>query len=115
MSDFYATEWTALNQDAVLSLVQDRDLTGETWRVLVGVIGLMDHQNHIRVRPCDVAEHLGIVTGNVSRQIKLLASKGVLLPGKRRAWRLNPLYGFKGDPDRGLRRAPGGELVLVDQ
>lgn len=116
MSDFYGDGWGALNQEPWLDHIPDREITGETWRVLFAVLATLDKGNRVRVRTSEIAEITMMSPSQVSVQIKKLLEKEILFPGKRKweGWRLNPRYGFKGEPDKQLRRAPGGELVLVD-
>ncbi len=115
LSDFFHRDWMALHEPAWGELAKDREMmTGETWRVLFCMVGHTEESNHIRMGAVHVAEELGIGPGQAQRAIKRLAAKGVLRKGKMYGWRLDPLYGYKGDPTGRLGRAPDGTLVLLD-
>lgn len=115
MTDFFQTEWLALHEPALAELAKMRDLmTGETARVLMCMIAFVEDSNHIRMGAVHVAEELGIGANQAARAIRRLEEAGVLIKGRRFGWRLNPHYGYKGDPDKGLRRDKDGNLVLID-
>ena len=117
MSDFYNEGWGAWSDDGFAELARRRDFTGETLRVLLTIISSLGKGNYVCVDNADIARYLGIRTYHAARQIRMLASAGVLLAYEKnayRGWRLNPRYGFKGEPDKSLRRTAAGKLVLVD-
>jgi Firmicute plasmid replication protein (RepL) len=113
MSDFYEEDWGCWRGEAFVEIGKHREFTGETLRVLFVLIGCTGRANRIMISPEQTADELGIRKDRVTAQMKKLAEAGILLKAKY-DWRLNPRYGFKGEPDKDLRRAPGGELVLVD-
>lgn len=113
VSDFYGTEWSVLPQPAILELAKRKDLSGETLRVLLVLFSMVEQHNRLRIYPEQVADELGVRVDSVRERIAKLVDAGVLKQLKY-GWELTPRYGFKGDPDKDLRRAPGGELVLVD-
>ena len=88
------------NQDALQAIAQDKDLTTEPYRVLMILLGKLDFENWIHVSQTEIAEILNMKRQQVSRAIKLLEKKGILLRspkiGRSYGYRLNPYYGWKG-------------------
>jgi MarR family protein len=97
----YGNDWFMANQQALLTLAQDKDITRESYRVLMVLLGRLNFENWIHVPHKEIAEMLHMHASNVSRAIKLLERKGILLRstlGSSRlyGYRLNPYYGWKG-------------------
>jgi DNA-binding MarR family transcriptional regulator len=89
------------NQQALLTLAQDKDIIGECYRVLMVLLGRLNFENWIHVPHKEIAEALDMHESNVSRAIKLLERKGILLRSPKDSsrlygYRLNPYYGWKG-------------------
>jgi predicted transcriptional regulator len=80
----------------------DEDLTKEAYRVLLYLCGRLQFENFIQIKQSDICEALKIKKQNVSRAVKLLLGKGIIERhpdvGNAYAFRLNPTYGYKGDP-----------------
>lgn len=87
-------------QDSFIEIAKDPDMTGETLRVLMYLYGLLDFENYIQQSQKDIVEGLGMRKEHVSRAMKLLASKQIILEGPKvgrsKCYRLNPNYGWKG-------------------
>lgn len=87
-------------QDSFIEIAKDPEMTGETLRVLMYLYGLLDFENYIQQSQKDIAEGLGMRKENVSRAMKLLTSKQIVLEGPKvgrsKCFRLNPDYGWKG-------------------
>ena len=92
--------WFMAFQDSFIEIAKDPEMTGETLRVLMYLYGLLDFENYIQQSQKDIAEGLGMRKENVSRAMKLLTSKQIVLEGPKvgrsRCYRLNPDYGWKG-------------------
>ena len=75
-------------------------MTGETYKVLMYLYSKLDFENFIQQSQMDIAEGLGIQSKRVSRAMKVLTSKQIVLEGPKvgrsRCYRLNPNYGWKG-------------------
>lgn len=88
-----------LSKEAFLKLAEDR-LTGEVSRVLHYLLSKVDFENHINVAQTEIAANLGLQKTNVSRAVKLLCDKGIILKGPKvgrfATYRLNADYGWKG-------------------
>ena len=88
------------NQEALLALAKDKEIPGEAFRILMFLLHRLDFENYIQVAQKEISETLKINKVNVSRAIKLLCDKGILLRGPKvgrsYCFRLNPYYGWKG-------------------
>lgn len=86
-------------QDGFIELAEDREMTSEPMRVLMFLFGKLDFENYIHLRQKTIAERLGMAHQNVSRSMKLLVQKQIILTHSVegvRCYRLNPNYGWKG-------------------
>ena len=96
----YAKGWIMNSQEALELLATDEDLTKEAFRVLMFLMARLDFENWIQVSQKEIAEKLNMHKQNISRAIKLLQSKEILIRGpkigKSYAFRLNPDFGWKG-------------------
>ena len=96
----YAGGWIMTNQEALLALATDREISGETYRVLMFLLYKLDFENFIQVSQVEIAQALGMRKSNVSRAVRVLCDKGILLRGPKvgrsYCFRLNPHYGWKG-------------------
>lgn len=96
----YAGGWVMNSQEALEILATDRDLKGETYRVLLFLLSRLDFENWIQVPQTEIAERLEMHKQDVNKAVKLLESKGIILRGPKvgrsHAFRLNPYYGWKG-------------------
>jgi DNA-binding transcriptional ArsR family regulator len=96
----YAKGWVMNSQDALELLAKDKDLTGETLRVLMFLMARLDFENWIQITVTEIGKELELKQPNVSRAILLLEEKGIILRGPKvgrsYAFRLNPYFGWKG-------------------
>lgn len=97
----YGDQWLTTYQPPWLGLATDPDITLVTWRVLGWAISALAYGNWLDCSPTVIGRTLGIARPNVSRQLRLLASKGVLIPGglgraSCRRYRLAPIYAWRG-------------------
>lgn len=92
--------WFMAFQDSFIEIAKDPDMTGETLRVLMYLYGLLDFENYIQQSQKEIAEGLRMRKEHVSRAMKLLTSKQIVLEGPKvgrsKCFRLNPDYGWKG-------------------
>lgn len=92
--------WFMAFQDSFEEIAKDPEMTGETYKVLMYLYSKLDFENFIQQSQMDVAEGLGIQKQRVSRAMKLLTSKQIVLEGPKvgrsKCYRLNPNYGWKG-------------------
>lgn len=114
----YGRRFFMTNQDGFIMLARDRELTLEPKNVLLFLCGHLDFDNYIQVPQTAIAEALEMKTSAVSRAVKLLVKKGILLRGPKvgrsYAFRLNPNYGYKGKVHH-LHRDHTGKLHLVNR
>jgi len=87
-------------QEVFLAMAKDREMTGEVVRVLHYFFGKLDFENYIHLAQSEIAEALGLQKTNVSRAVKILCGKGIILKGPKVGrsitYRLNSDYGWKG-------------------
>ena len=96
----YIQGWVMNSQQAMLSLAKDKDIKGETHRVLWFIGGILDFENWVTLSITEIAQELGLKQPSASRAIKVLEKKGIILRGPKLgrsfAFRLNPEFGWKG-------------------
>ena len=111
----YGWRYCIMAQDAMTMIAADKEITGATLKVFIYMAGRLDFENYIRIQQTEIVEALGMQKPNVSRAVKLLESKNILLRGPKvgqsYSWRMNPNFGYKGDP-RGKVYRVGEELVF---
>lgn len=87
-------------QEAFIALAQDKDIIGRPRRVLDYMFGKLGFENYICIQQKEICEALDLHKSDVSDSIKLLLSKGIILPGPKlgrsKSYRLNSDYGWKG-------------------
>jgi DNA-binding MarR family transcriptional regulator len=116
----YDKRWFIMAQDALVILAKDKDLTLEPKNVLLYLLSQLDFENFMHVPQVEIAETLGMDKSKVSKAIKLLTEKGILIRGPKQArsssFRLNPNFGYKGNPSGKVYRTKDGrrEFRVVD-
>ena len=92
--------WFMAFQDAFEEIAKDPELTLEPKNVLFYLYSKLDFENFIQQSQADIAEGLGIKKQQVSRAMKMLIAKQIILEGPKvgrsKCYRLNPNYGWKG-------------------
>ena len=87
-------------QDAIISISEDREMTGEMLRVWLNLLGRMSFENWVTVPQAELCKALGMQKQNVSRAIRKLTEKGLILKGPKlgrtSAYKLNSNYAWKG-------------------
>lgn len=96
----YSKGWVMNSQEALELLATDKDLKGETYRVLLLLLSRLDFENWIQVTQTEISEKLEMKKPNVSKAISILEDKSIILRGPKigrtYAFRLNPYFGWKG-------------------
>ena len=96
----YSKGWVMNSQEALELLATDKDLKGETYRVLLILLSRLDFENWIQVTQTEISEKLEMKKPNVSKAISILEEKGIILRGPKigrtYAFRFNPSFGWKG-------------------
>ena len=81
-------------------LARDPDMTGEAYRVFLKMVSNLDWENYIKITQKEISEDLGIRKQHVSRAVKLLVDKGIIIKGPKsglsNTYKLNEFYGWKG-------------------
>jgi hypothetical protein len=112
----YGRQWFIMAQDAWLALAKDKELTLAPKNVLLYLLSQLDFENFIQVQQVDIAKALEMDKAKVSKAIKLLLEKGVLIRGPKLArsssFRLNPNFGYKGNPSGKVYRTADGRRAF---
>ena len=99
-------------QNGLMTLASYR-LTGETYSVMLYLMGKLSFDNWINVTQIEIGKNLGLSQPNVARAMKVLVEKNIILEGPRKGrchtYRLNYAIGYKGDEGR---QTKGGFKVL---
>jgi DNA-binding transcriptional regulator GbsR (MarR family) len=97
----YGKGWVMNSQDAAILLAKDKDIKGETHRVLWFIIGILDFENWVQLSITEMAKELNMHQPDVSKAIKVLEDKEIILRGPKvgrsYAFMLNPDFGWKGN------------------
>lgn len=91
--------WIMTFQDSLEIIATDKDLTGQTLKVMLLLMGNLEFENYIKVRQTDVAKKLEMHKTDVSKAMRVLVGKGIILKvkeGTTTGYKLNPHYGWKG-------------------
>lgn len=87
-------------QEKFKTIAKDPDMTWGSAKVLMYLFGELDFENFIYCSQKDIAEELEMQQSHVSRAIRFLISKQIILEspkiGRVKCYRLNPNYGWKG-------------------
>lgn len=87
-------------------------------QVFLYLCSRLDFENFIQVPQAEIVEVLKMDKANVSKAVKMLVEKGILIRGPKvghsYAFRLNPNYGYKGNPKGKVYRTPLGDLQLIE-
>jgi hypothetical protein len=120
IEECYDKRWFIMAQDALVALAKDNDLTGRSLRVLLYLLGRLDFENFIQVAQIEIADDLNLHKQAVSNCVSVLEKKGIIIRGPKRSrsssFRLNPNFGYKGDPSGKVYRTKDGrrEFRVVD-
>lgn len=71
----YGKGWVMNSQDAAILLAKDRDIKGETHRVLWIIIGILDFENWVQLSVTEIAKELTMHRPDVSKAMKVLEEK----------------------------------------
>lgn len=91
--------WMMTFQDSLEIIATDEDLTGQTLKVMLLLMGNLEFENYITIKQVSIAEKLKIDKADVSKAMKLLVNKSIILKvkeGTTTGYKLNPNYGWKG-------------------
>lgn len=95
--------WFVGFQDAFATISEDKEMTLEVTRVWMQLVSKMGFENFVYIPQKEVAESLNIQRSQVSRSIKKLVNKGLLVEGPKinraSSYRLNLDHVWKGSGD----------------
>ena len=96
----YGKGWVMNSQEAMVAVAKDKDIKGETHRVLWFIGGILDFENWVQISITEIANELNLKQPHVSRAMKVLEDKQIILRGPKvgrsYAFMLNPEFGWKG-------------------
>ena len=96
----YGKGWVMNSQEALEIVAKDKDIKGETYRVLFLICARLDFENWVQISVTEIANELGMHQPDVSKAMKVLETKEIILRGPKvgrsYAFMLNPEFGWKG-------------------
>ncbi len=96
----YGKGWVMKSQEALEIVAKDKDIKGETYRVLFFICARLDFENWVQISVTEIAKELGMHQPDVSKAMKVLENKQIILRGPKvgrsYAFMLNPEFGWKG-------------------
>ena len=96
----YGKGWVMNSQEALEIVAKDKDIKGETYRVLFFICARLDFENWVQLSVTEIANELDLKQPSVSRAMKVLETKEIILRGPKvgrsYAFMLNPEFGWKG-------------------
>ena len=96
----YGKGWVMNSQEALEIVAKDKDIKGETYRVLFFICARLDFENWVQISITEIANELDLKQPSVSRAMKVLEEKEIILRGPKvgrsYAFMLNPEFGWKG-------------------
>lgn len=116
----YMGQFVKTYQNGLIALATYR-LTGETYSVLLYLMGKLSFDNWINITHVEIGKELELARPSVSRAMKVLVEKQIILEGPKKGrchtYRLNYAVGYKGDDGRatkgGFRVLDGGKTTPV--
>lgn len=96
----YEKGWVMNSQEALEIVAKDKDIKGETYRVLFFICARLDFENWVQLSTTEIGNELDLKQPAVSRAMKVLEEKEIILRGPKvgrsYAFMLNPEFGWKG-------------------
>ena len=96
----YGKGWVMNSQEALEIVAKDKDIKGETYRVLFFICARLDFENWVQISITEIGNELDLKQQSVSRAMKVLETKEIILRGPKvgrsYAFMLNPEFGWKG-------------------
>lgn len=87
--------WFMAMQDGLEMLARE-PVRGETMRVLLYLMSQMEFENYVRPTVSEIADALSMKRPNVSRAIRQLRDRRILIDGEHGSLRLESSYGWRG-------------------
>ena len=91
--------WMMTFQDSLAMIATDDDMTGQTLKVMLLLMANLEFENYITIKQVAIAKELKMDKSDVSKAMRLLVDKGIILKvkeGTTTGYKLNPHYGWKG-------------------
>lgn len=115
----YSEEWSVMfasNQKKLCLMLINKEISGIDRAILDYLMAYMEIGNYCTINQKMLAEEIGIAAPNVSRSIKKLVEKGILLKedkknGRLNIYRINPEFAWKGAIKEGIKEKNHLKLV----
>lgn len=111
--------WFMGFQDAFEVLAKDHELQGENYKVLLYLLSQLGFENYIAIPQKQIAEALSMHKQHISRALKVLVEKQILLEGPKlgrtHTYRLSNTFGWKGSVKNLNKTRSPGEVILLPQ
>ena len=91
--------WMMIFQDSLIKIAKDKEFTSSAKTVLFFLMGNLEFENYMLLRQVDIARELELDKSDVSKAMKFLINKEIVLKvkeGATTAYKLNSDYGWKG-------------------
>jgi DNA-binding MarR family transcriptional regulator len=109
--------WFMAFQEAFEALAVDKDLSGQTMKVLMFLMSKLSFENYIGLEQKEISTKLAIHKSDVSSAMRTLVGKGILeigpKLGRSKTYKLNPFYGWKGRI-KNLKEERKKKLSVID-
>lgn len=95
--------WIMTFQDSLITIAKDKEFTSSAKTVLFFLMGNLEFENYILIKQVDIARELELDKSDVSKAMKFLINKEIILKVKDRSitgYKLNPNYGWKGTVEK---------------
>jgi DNA-binding MarR family transcriptional regulator len=93
-------KWFRMYQSPLVDIAKDREITGCTYRVLFGLLSIVDFHNEADISQKALGRMIGVHPPDVSKALSVLQKKGiikkVLKPNGRTAYILQNTFVTKG-------------------
>ena len=87
-------------QDALVKVAADKEMSHDMTRVWLFLLGRISFENWVTLPQVEISEELQMHKSNVSKSIKALLNKGLILKGPKigrtSAYKINSHYAWKG-------------------
>ncbi|RYZ92180.1 MAG: MarR family transcriptional regulator [Proteobacteria bacterium] len=103
-------DWLMFYQAGLAILAKDKEVRGAPRSVLDMMMSMMDFENFIGIDQTYIAKELSMEKSSVSRAIKILVDKEILIKGPKysrmNSYNLNPTFAWRGTVESKFEKYP---------
>lgn len=111
-------DWLMFYQAGLALLAKDKEVRGAPRSVLDMMMSMMDFENFIGIDQSFIAKELNMEKASVSRAIKVLVDKKILIKGPKYArmnsYNLNPDYAWRGTVESKIEKHPEQKQKIIN-